>query len=118
MPPSRRAFIKTIGRGALGSGVALNTSTDLVLSSRLNQVFADEPANTIISKIDNTHPVRVNNPVKLGTWELSAERIFVGLGYKPSMAMLPSGELVMVCIKGVKLPGNKFTEKTSLWRSK
>ena len=43
-------------------------------------------------------PIRVVNPKKLGTWEIPAERTFLGEGYKPSMALLPSGDLILASL--------------------
>src|SRR5262249_50078470 len=63
-------------------------------------------------------PIRINNPRKLGSWQLPAERIVLGEAYKPSMALLPSGELVMVALFQDLLPKGKVREWTGLWRSR
>ena len=63
-------------------------------------------------------PVRINNPRKLGAWQIPAERSVLGEAYKPSMALLPSGELVMVALYQDRLPNNKVREWTGFWRSK
>jgi hypothetical protein len=47
--------------------------------------------------LDNPLPIRVNNPKRL-PWQLPADRIAIGPGYKPSLALLPHGELVMVAL--------------------
>ncbi len=52
---------------------------------------------------DTSLPIRVNNPRELDSWELPAERIALGPAYKPSMARLPDGELVMVALFGEPL---------------
>jgi hypothetical protein len=72
--------------------------------------------------VEKTLPVRIINPRKLGTWLLPAERISLGeeypvSPYKPSLALLPSGELVMVAFHSHDLPRRKVHEWTSLWRS-
>ncbi|MBI1901316.1 MAG: exo-alpha-sialidase [Planctomycetia bacterium] len=65
---------------------------------------------------DTALPIRVNNPKRLGTWQIAAERIAIGPGYKPSLAMLPDGELVMVALFQEQHEG-KLREWTGLWRS-
>ena len=71
-----------------------------------------------MGKIYTTLPIRVNNPRKLKVWQLPAERVVLGEAYKPSMALLPSGELVMVALYQDPKPGGKVREWTGLWRSK
>src|SRR5216684_3133229 len=66
---------------------------------------------------DTSLPIRVDNPKRLGAWQLPAERIAVGPGYKPSLALLPSGELVMVALYHDSMPGKKIREWTGFWRS-
>ena len=41
-------------------------------------------------------PIRVNNPHRLKFWQIPAERIAIGKGYKPSIALLPDGTLILV----------------------
>jgi len=66
-----------------------------------------------------TAPVRVNHPRRLPAWQIPAQRIAMGPGYKPCMAQLPDGELVMIALFGDRdLPGGKVREWTGLWRSK
>ena len=62
-------------------------------------------------------PIRINNPRKLGAWQLPAERIVLVEAYKPSMALLSNGELVMVALYQDRLPNNKVREWTGFWRS-
>jgi hypothetical protein len=69
-------------------------------------------------KTDTTLPVRVNNPRKLGAWQLPAERVALGEGYKPSLALLPGGELVLVALFQEPRPAGKVREWTGLWRSR
>ncbi|MBI3465163.1 MAG: exo-alpha-sialidase [Planctomycetes bacterium] len=65
-----------------------------------------------------TLPIRVNNPRRLGAWQLPAERVVLGEAYKPSMAMLPDGELVMVALfQDTSVGAGKIREWTGLWRS-
>src|SRR5205807_7580608 len=66
---------------------------------------------------DTSLPVRVDNPKRLGAWQLPAERIAIGPGYKPSLAQLPGGDLVMVALFQEQHEG-KLREWTGLWRSK
>jgi photosystem II stability/assembly factor-like uncharacterized protein len=66
---------------------------------------------------DTSLPVRVHNPRKLGAWQLPAERIPLGEGYKPSLALLPGGGLVLVAFSQEQRPGAKVREPTGLWRS-
>jgi hypothetical protein len=66
---------------------------------------------------DTSLPIRVNNPRRLSAWSIPAERILLGEAYKPSMALLPSGELVMVALYQDILPKGKVREWTGLWRS-
>ena len=72
---------------------------------------------TAAENIDTSLPLRVNNPRKLNTWQLPAERIALGEAYKPSLALLPDGELVMVALFSDSLPEGKIREWTGLWRS-
>lgn len=43
-------------------------------------------------------PIRVNHPRRLPAWSLPAERIPIGKGYKPSIALMPDGSLVMIAV--------------------
>jgi hypothetical protein len=60
----------------------------------------------------------VNNPRKLAAWQLPAERVALGEGYKPSLALLPGGELVLVALFQEPRPPGKVREWTGLWRSR
>ena len=40
----------------------------------------------MMTGIDESSPVRVNNPKTLDSWVLPARRIQLGEGYKPTMA--------------------------------
>ena len=83
-------------------------------------------------------PILVRNPRRLPGWSLPAERIPVAKGYKPSMALLPDGSLVMTTLymkRGLpeggrdavppdawweldeSLPQDKCREYNKLWRS-
>jgi hypothetical protein len=62
-------------------------------------------------------PIRVHNPRRLGVWQLPAERIILGEAYKPSLALLPGGDLVMVALFQDQKPGGKVREWTGLWHS-
>jgi len=105
----RRDFLKYTGWAAgLGATALLGG-----ISLRRNTLPKAE-ANTM--ETYTSLPIRVNNPRTLGTWKLPAERIIVGPAYKPSMALLPSGELVMVALFGERVEG-KLREWTGTWRS-
>ena len=64
-------------------------------------------------------PVIVENPKRILNWRLDAERVTLGKRfYKPSMALLPDGELIVVALSGTeKLGGGKFHSRNFLWRS-
>ena len=65
-----------------------------------------------------TIPICVNNPVRVPSWTLPAERIPIGPGYKPVVELMPDGTLLMVALFGEKnLPGNKVREWTGIFRS-
>ena len=68
-----------------------------------------------------TLPVRVNHPRRIPGWSLPAERVPFGLGYKPSMALLPDGRLVLVAMVAPppdeELPDGKLHEWTGIWWS-
>ncbi|MCD4726896.1 MAG: exo-alpha-sialidase [Pirellulales bacterium] len=64
---------------------------------------------------DTSRPIRVLNPDKLPA-SLPADRIAMGTAYKPSMAMLPNGELVMVALMLAE-SGQPYHEWAKLWRS-
>ncbi len=68
-------------------------------------------------KIDSLLPIRINSPRKLNIWQLPADRIHIGEAYKPSMAMLPNGELLMVALFQEQKPMGKVREWTGIWRS-
>src|SRR4051812_43561891 len=84
----------------------------LILSATSALSLAKSPTGP-----DTSLPVRVDNPKRLGAWQLPAERIAIGPGYKPSLALLPGGELVMVALFQEQHEG-KLREWTGLWRSK
>lgn len=65
-------------------------------------------------------PIRVNNPRRLSGWTIGCERIPVGRAgdYKPSLALLPDGTLLMVTFHQTGTQGkDDFHEVTTLWRS-
>lgn len=65
-------------------------------------------------------PVRVYNPRYLKAWQLPAQRIPLGIpgDYKPSLAMLPDGEIVMVALYNEPVGEGKIREWMPIWRSK
>ena len=66
-------------------------------------------------------PVQVINPRRIPLWSLPAERVAISPGFKPSMALLPDGRLVMVAMvagpEGEKLPPGRIREWTGIWWS-
>ena len=63
-------------------------------------------------------PIRVEHPRRLGTWTIEAQRLDLGEGYKPSLALLPGGELVLVSLDSVGDPAaGTWTEVMPLRRS-
>lgn len=81
-------------------------------------------------------PILVSNPRRLPGWTLPAQRIALGKGYKPSMALLPDGSLVILTLYmkqgrpadgnmppshwwqlDESLPAGKCHEYNRLWRS-
>src|SRR5262249_28471269 len=66
---------------------------------------------------DASLSIRVNNPRRLGAWQLPAEPTALGPGYKPSLARLADDELVMVALYQDQLGGGKVREWAGLWRS-
>lgn len=63
-------------------------------------------------------PIRVNNPHKLGRWEIDAERVqVINHATKPSMALLPDGELVMTAGFVRQAPTGQRDEWPGMWRS-
>jgi len=80
------------------------------------QAGSAQAEDFIDSKPDMSLPIRVDNPKRLGAWQVPAERIAIGPGYKPSMARMRDGQLVMVALFGEQHEG-KLREWTGLWRS-
>lgn len=64
-------------------------------------------------------PIRVEHPRRLRAWSLPAQRTDLGEGYKPSLARLPGGDLVLVSLlpQGDARSGT-YVERTPLWRSR
>ncbi len=67
---------------------------------------------------DSSLPVCIQRPSILRAWRLPAHRITVDQAYKPSLALLPNGELLMVAFQSIDLPDKKLHEPTYFWRSK
>lgn len=69
---------------------------------------------------DRSRPIRVVNADKLPV-TLPAERIHLGRGYKPTMALLPNGELVLISFfweGGPHRMGGAYHEFSTIWRSR
>lgn len=64
-------------------------------------------------------PITVRSPKRISASELPAERIPVGVvgDYKPCLALMPSGELLMVAFHQYPLPQKKVYEDMLLLRS-
>lgn len=64
-------------------------------------------------------PIQVLNPRTFSDWSSPAQRIPLGIpgDYKPSLALLPSGELVMVALYSETRQDGSFREWTPIWRS-
>ena len=63
--------------------------------------------------------IKVLNPRTMKVSTLPAERIPVGIAgdYKPCIAVMPDGEVLLVAFHGVKLGGTKIREDIILYRS-
>jgi hypothetical protein len=64
-------------------------------------------------------PVEVHSPRRLPLWKLPAQRIPLGIAndYKPSVAQMPDGELVMVGLYSETRQDGSYREWTPIWRS-
>jgi hypothetical protein len=100
-------------------GLIRGAETLAVLVAAAALAAAAEPreAGPAPQPADTSLPIRVNNPRRLGAWQLPAERVALGEGYKPSLALLPDGGLVLVALFQEQRPGAKVREWTGLWRS-
>ena len=69
--------------------------------------------------LGDVEPVLVLNADKLGVDSIPAVRTALGVpgDYKPSLALLPSGELLLITFRHTNLPGGVIQEDTYLWRS-
>lgn len=81
----------------------------LVVSTPIASTFADD---------ESTDLIKVRNPQSLPA-KMPCERIALGEtgDYKPCIARLPSGELLVVAFHGHKLEGGKYREDMILFRS-
>jgi len=63
-------------------------------------------------------PILVSNPRRLPGWTLPAQRISLGKGYKPTMALLPDGSLVVLTLymrRGIPEDGIPDSEAPPWW---
>lgn len=109
-PMARRDFLKYAG---LAAGMGATALLGGISLSR--NALPKAAANNM--ETYTSLPIRVNNPRKLGTWELSAERIVLDECYKPSIALLPGGELVLVALFTEGAGEGKIRQWTGMWRS-
>ena len=70
--------------------------------------------------MDDTHPINVLHPRRLPTWTLPVQRIPVGIpgDYKPTLALLPDGEIVMAALHAERTQDEQYREWTPFWRSR
>ncbi len=68
---------------------------------------------------DAANFIEVRNPKKLSVNKIRCERIPLGKvdDYKPTIALLPSGELLLSMFSGRRLDNGKIAEQTVLYRS-
>ncbi|MBC8350486.1 MAG: exo-alpha-sialidase [Planctomycetes bacterium] len=68
---------------------------------------------------DAANFIEVRNPKKLSVNKIPCERISLGKvdDYKPTIALLPSGELLLSMFSGRRLDNGKIAEQTVLYRS-
>jgi len=68
--------------------------------------------------MDHNHPINVIHPRRLPLWRIPAERQALGIAgdYKPTLAMLPDGEIVMASLY-METKAGEFREYTPFWRS-
>ena len=119
MPWSRRELLRTSLSGTVATGLTLALSgCGKTKQAEKGLGAVTSRASLDLLKTYDNLPVRVNNSSKLKAWQIPAVRTWFGEGYKPTLAMLPDGEIVMLWLQAVNLPGNKYTERTPLWRSK
>ena len=64
-------------------------------------------------------PIRIRNPKQFKLTELAAERVNVGVvgDYKPCIALMPNGELLLVAFHQFQLPAKQVYEDMLLFRS-
>ena len=85
----------------------------------VNTIFVAVLVHASSYQISATEPIRVLEPVKLAGDEISAHRVPLGIpnDYKPSLAKMPDGELVLVAFYPETRPDGSYHEWTVLWRS-
>jgi len=75
--------------------------------------------NMVAAAGDMSHPIKVLSPQRLGVEELPADRTPLGIpdDYKPCVALLPSGNLLVVAFDHQVFDDGKVLENTILFRS-
>jgi len=88
--------------------------------SQAHVVFERVPLERLLRPGTGPHGVAVHNPKTLPPGPIDCERIAVGDAddYKPSLARLPSGELLLAAFHQDQRPGNKVRERVLLYRSR
>lgn len=120
-----RVFVLRIYRDGISKGGALIKLSRRTLFRSAGAGLLAFPARRLLAatQCDPSHlpslPVRVDQPRSIKAWELPAERISVGVpkDYKPNMALLSDGRLVMVAVFEVDLPNGTYYFNTHFWQS-
>lgn len=88
--------------------------------SQAQVVFERIPLERLLRPGTGPAAIEVRNPRTLPAGPIDCERIAVGEAddYKPSLARLPSGELLLAAFHQDKRPGNKVRERVLLFRSR
>ena len=97
--------------------ISLLVNIFFTLGCEPNSLTKKEKTN--IAPLSPNSKIVVKNPMNLGVDSLPAERIPVGIAgdYKPCVAVLPDGKLILVFFHGEKLPGEKIREDMIFYRS-
>jgi len=102
--PTRHCQERTLMNGRV---TVVLFALGLVVSAPSESAVGEEIVNDII---------KVVNPKTLPA-HLPAQRIPLGVDYKPSIARHPSGELLVVAFRGERLESGKIREDEILYRS-
>ncbi len=111
MELSRRRLLQGMGVGA-GACLLGGPLGNTVALAGANPMASNPPPPSAL-------PIRVYSPRMLKDWQLPAERIPVGIpdDYKPTIALLPDGRLLMTAVFEVDLPNGHYYHDTHAWES-